>query len=165
MTKNKDVAPEMELEGEAEVRVYELGFHLDPELPTEGVKKAYQAVRDIINGKGTVIAEGEPQMVQLAYTISRQETGGRRDFSSAHFSWIAYEATAADHAEVIVAAGANKSIVRFIDLVTTKEAARHAVEIREFTAAAAKSPTDGAAEEPEVVAEAELNAALENAAL
>ena len=32
-----------------EPRVYELGFHLDPELPAEEVKKAYQAVRDAVN--------------------------------------------------------------------------------------------------------------------
>lgn len=150
----------MELDGEAEVRVYELGFHLDPELPTEGIKKAYAAVRDVISGKGTIFAEGEPQMVQLAYMISRQETTGRRDFSSAYFAWIAYEATAEAHAEVIAAAGANKNMVRFIDLVTSKEAARHAVEIREF-AAAAQTGTEESAEE-EVIAEADLEAALQN---
>jgi ribosomal protein S6 len=165
MAKNKDVAPEMELDGEAEVRVYELGFHLDPELPTEGIKKAYEAVRDIISANGTLVAEGEPQMIQLAYMISRQETAGRRDFNSAYFSWIAYEATPEAHAEVVTAAGANKSIVRFIDLVTTKEAARHAVEIHEFTAAAAKPASEEATEEGEVAADAELDAALQSATL
>jgi ribosomal protein S6 len=165
MAKNKDVAPEMELDGESEVRVYELGFHLDPELPTEGIKKAYEAVRDIISANGTLVAEGEPQMIQLAYTISRQETAGRRDFNSGYFSWIAYEATPEAHAEVVTAAGVNKSIVRFIDVVTTKEAARHSVEIHEFTAAAAKPASEEAAEESEVVADAELDAALQSATL
>lgn len=154
----------MELDGGSEARVYELGFHLDPELPTEGVKKAYEAVRDVISANGTLVAEGEPQMIQLAYTISRQETTGRRDFNSAYFSWIAYEATPEAHAEVVAAAGANKSIVRFIDVVTTKEAARHAVEIREFTAAN-KSTSEEAAEEGEVTPEAELDAALQSATL
>ncbi len=166
MAKNKDVAPEMELDGESEVRIYELGFHLDPELPTEGIKKAYEAVRDIISANGTLVAEGEPQMIQLAYTISRQETAGRRDFNSAYFSWIAYEATPEAHAEVVAAASANKSFVRFIDLVTTKEAARHAVEIREFAAASNKTaPEETAAEEVEVTPDAELDAALQSATL
>ncbi len=153
----------MELDGEAETRVYELGFHLDPELPVEGVKKAFAAVRDIISGKGVLVAEGEPQMIQLAYTISRQEAAGRRDFNSAYFAWIAYEATPEAHAEIIAYAGADKAIVRFIDVVTTKEAARHAVEIREFTL---KSATEApAAEEVEVAAETELDTALQNATL
>jgi len=153
--------PEDELlEGGAESRVYELGFHLDPELPVEEVKKAYQAIRDIVSKAGTVVAEGEPQMIQLAYTISRQDTSGRRDFNSAYFCWIAYEALPDQHSEVLSAANADKRIVRFIDLVTTKDAARHSVEIREFVA---KSPT--AAEETEVAADVELDAALQNVAI
>lgn len=140
-----------------ELRVYELGFHIDPELPTEEVKKAYHTIRALVESKGTIIAEGEPQMVQLAYTISRQETTGRRDFNSAYFSWIAYEVSASQHAEIIATVNADKHLVRFIDLVTTKDAARHAVEIREFTA---KAPEH--TEEAEV-AEGELEAALQSA--
>lgn len=141
-----------------EVRVYELGFHLDPELPTEGVKKAYQAIRELIASKGTVVAEGEPIKIKLAYTISsRQETTGRRDFDSAHFSWIVYETSAHDHAEIIAAANANKHIIRFIDLLTTKDAARHAVEMRELSM---KTPEH--TEDPEEAASAALDAALEN---
>jgi ribosomal protein S6 len=86
MAKKQDVEVEDGvLESAEESRVYELGFHLDPELPSEEVKKAYKAVRELISEKGTLIAEGEPQMIQLAYTISRQETAGRRDFNSAYF--------------------------------------------------------------------------------
>lgn len=163
MAKKQDISLEEGLiEDTGEPRVYELGFHLDPELPVEGVKKAYQAVRGLIESKGTLIAEGEPQMVQLAYTISRQETAGRRDFSSAYFSWIAYEATPANHAEVVAGVGADKAVVRFIDLITTKEAARHAVEIREFNI---KTAPEAAAEETEALAEAELDTALQNATL
>jgi len=163
MAKNQDMEmeAETELENEADVRVYELGFHLDPELPTEGVKKAYQAVRELITSKGTLIAEGEPQMIQLAYTISRQETAGRRDFSSAYFCWIAYETTALPHGEIITAMNADKNMVRFIDLVTTKDAARHAVELHEFSLKTPETPT----EESEVAADVELDAALQNVAV
>ena len=141
-------------------RVYELGFHIDAELPTEEVKKAYHEVRDLIASKGTIVAEGEPIQVQLAYTISRQETSGRRDFDSAHFAWIVYEASAANHADVVGAAGANKRLIRFIDLVTTKDAARHSQELRELSL---KVPER--AEDAEAVAGAELDAALESAAV
>lgn len=149
---------EMLEEAGSEPRVYELGFHLDPELPTEEVKKAYQAVRATIVEKGSVVGEGEPEKIPLAYTISRQEVSGRRDFDSAYFSWIAYETTPEQHGEIIAAAGANTHIIRFIDLLTTKEAARHAVEMHDIaltTAAAAQ------AEETDAPA-VELDAALEN---
>src|SRR3989344_8533188 len=140
-------------------RVYELGFHLDPELPTEEAKQAYQSIRSLIEGTGGIVAEGEPEKVALAYTISRQEVGGRRDFDSAYFAWIAYESFVEAHAEIVSAAGSEKRIIRFIDLVTDKEIARHAAE-RE--ALAAKVPERG--NESEVVSDdAALDAALESA--
>ncbi|MEK7604434.1 MAG: 30S ribosomal protein S6 [Patescibacteria group bacterium] len=164
MAKNKDAEVSMDDVDAigSDPRVYELGFHLDPELPSEEVKKAYQAVRGMIADAGTVVAEGEPHKIQLAYTISRQEVGGRRDFDSAHFSWIAYETTPDKHAEVIAAAGANKQIIRFIDLITTKDAARHAVEMQEI----ALTMPEQIEEEPDApAAGAELDAVLEKVTL
>lgn len=159
MVKNQDeeVLADESLDTGSEPRVYELGFHLDPELPSEEVKKTYQTIRELIASKGAVIACGEPEKIQLAYTISRQETSGRRDFDSAYFCWIVYEATAPDHTEVLSVANAEKRVVRFIDLLTTKDAARHAVEMHELSI---KMPERE--EDPETVAGAELDAALEN---
>ena len=54
----------------------------------------------------------------------------------------------------------DKRIIRFIDLITTKDAARHSAELREM---ALKTPEP--AEEPKASAEAELDAALASAAL
>jgi len=158
MAKNQDeevVMDELEDTG-AEARVYELGFHLDPELPTEEVKKAYQAVRALIAEKGEIVAEVEPEKIQLAYTISRQEVAGRRDFNSAYFAWIVYEMSAVNHTEVLAAANANKLIIRFIDLATTKDAARHALETHELLAKVPETESN-----PEGVLSTEIDAALE----
>ncbi len=163
MAKNQDgkMHTDEALDNEgSESRVYELGFHLDPELPTEEVKKAYQVMRSVISEKGAVVAEGEPVKIQLAYTISRQEVAGRRDFDSAHFAWIVYETSAENHAEIVQAASADKRIIRFIDLGTTKDAARHSVEMREL---AMKAPEH--VEDPEAVLGAELDVALESATI
>ena len=142
----------------SETRVYELGFHLDPELPSEEVKKAYGSIRALVAEKGVVIAEGEPQNIQLAYTISCQNATGRRDFNSAYFCWIAYEASARNHSEIISAANVDKRIVRFIDLLTTKDAARYSVELHELLV---KTPER--VNEPEETLAVEIDAALENA--
>jgi len=150
---------EMELEADSgELRVYELGFHLDPELPQEEVKKTYQSVRETIAKVGTVVAEGEPQNIQLAYTIYRSDTTGRRDFNNAFFSWIAYETNAEGHAAVVEAAGAEKRIIRFIDLRTSKEEAQHSSEMQEIFLKAAQAQNSEA--EEELAADAELDAAL-----
>lgn len=141
-----------------EPRVYEIGFHLDPELPIEEVKKTYQSIRALITNRGVFVAEGEPEKIQLAYTISRQEVAGRRDFDSAYFSWIVYETSTEHHTEILKAASSEKSIIRFIDLHTTKDVARHAVEVRELSLRT--SPER--AENIETAANAELDAALES---
>lgn len=162
MAKNQDeevFVDETEDTG-AELRVYELGFHLDPELPTEEVKKAYQAIRELLASKGTIIAEVEPEKIQLAYTISRQEVSGRRDFNSAYFAWIVYETSAPSHAEIISASSANKAIIRFIDLGTTKDAARHALEVHDL-----REKTPVLESDPEEVLNTEIDAALETATI
>lgn len=135
-----------------EPRVYELGFHLDPELPQEEVKKAYQAIREGIAAVGTVIAEGEPVKIPLAYTISRMETTGRRDFSSAFFCWIAYETDAAGHDQVATQARENTLIVRFLDIRSSADEAKHSADMQEmFAQAATEREEEEAAEviEPE----------------
>lgn len=153
---------ELELgEGYNESRVYEFGFHLDSELPTEEVKKTYQTIRDLIAGAGSVIAEGEPVKIPLAYTISRQEQSGRRDWNSAFFCWIAYEAEGEGHQAVLDAAKAENRIIRFLDVRTTKDAAKHSAEMAEIYARAAAG--EDAAPEEEAVRDEELDAALKDA--
>lgn len=155
----KEVVADEALEvANTESRVYELGFHLDPELPIEEMKKAYGAIRQLLEGKGTLVAEGQPEKIKLAYTISRQETAGRRDFSSAYFSWIVYEASALDHVEILTAVSTNKHVIRFIDLLTTKDAARHALEMQELSAKLPKHTED--VDTPTIGTE--LDEALEN---
>ncbi len=152
---------EQELEaGYNESRVYELGFHLDSELPTEEVKKTYQALRDVIAKVGTIVAEGEPAKIPLAYTISRSDQAGRRDWNSAFFCWIAYETEGEGHETVLAAAKAETRIIRFLDIRTDKESAKHSAEMAEIYA---KMPEtlEGALEED--VSEVELDAALKDA--
>ncbi|HEX5774847.1 MAG TPA: 30S ribosomal protein S6 [Candidatus Paceibacterota bacterium] len=152
--------PEIE-GGYNESRTYELGFHIDPELPQEEVKKVYQGIREHMASVGTVVAEGEPQKIPLAYTISRKETGGRRDFNSAYFAWIAYEAEGEGHDAVLAAAQGNKALVRFIDVKTDKEAAKHAAELHEIYAKMGEKEEGQTAEEE--VSDAELDKALKDA--
>ena len=160
MAKKKTDAPEAQeeiLQDHAEPRVYELGFHIDPELGAEEAKKVYQNIRTKIASLGTVVAEGEPQKLQLAYTISRKDQAGRRDFDASFFAWIAYETVGEGHTAVTTAAHEDRNIFRFIDLQTTKEGAQHSAQMHEMLAqAAAKAePTD-----EDEVSDVEIDAAL-----
>lgn len=155
---------EVEAGSAGESRVYELGFRLDPELGAEEVKRAYNELRAAVTKAGEVVAEGEPEKVALAYTISRGETAGRRDFDSAYFCWVAYEATPEAHEAVVAAAKADTRIIRYLDIVTDKEAARAAAERAELAQKSAVPTESEEAEEP-ASEDAALDVALENAAL
>ncbi|MBU2104055.1 30S ribosomal protein S6 [Patescibacteria group bacterium] len=160
MAKNDIESGEMVIDTEhAETRVYELAFHIDPELPQEEAKKTYQALREGIAGTGSVVAEGEIQKVPLAYTISRKEHAGRRDFDSAFFGWVAYEADGAGHQKVLEMIQAESRVFRFLDLRTTVDAAKHAAEIHEFYAKLPEKPREGDDE----ASDAQLDAALKEA--
>lgn len=158
----KDNEAVLETEGmdadHAELRVYELGFHIDADLPAEEAKKTYQGIRSAIAGAGTVVAEGEPQKIPLAYTISRTEPSGRRDFDSSFFAWIAYETNGAGHEAIVEAAKEESRIFRFIDIRTTKEEAQHSAEMHELMAKA------GEPEGESDVSDTELDAALKEVA-
>jgi len=148
---------EQELEaGYNESRVYELGFHIDPELPQEEVKKTYQSLREKASA---LVAEGEPQKIPLAYTISQKvQGGGRRDFDTAYFAWFAYEADSVEHEAIVEAAKAEARLIRFIDLRTDKETAKHAAEMHEIYAKMGEvQQTEGE------VSDTELDAALKEA--
>jgi ribosomal protein S6 len=147
----------MDEETSSEPRVYELGFHLDPELSESEAKKAYVALKGVVEERGTVLAEGEPEKVHLAYTISRSENSGRRDFDTAYFCWIAYEANGEGHEAIAEAARTEKRVVRFLDLRTTREEVKHSAEMRELRE---KAPEPARAD----VSDAELDAAIETAA-
>ena len=155
-TEERDMREEESDADHAEPRVYELGFHVDPELSQEEAKKTYQGIRDTVENVGTLVAEGMPEKIQLAYTVSRMEHGGRRDFDGSYFCWIAYETNGEGHEKVAAAARAETRIFRFLDIRTTKEEAKHSAEMHEMMLQAA----DKAGTEEEQVSETELDAAL-----
>lgn len=154
--KGEGVQEEVAQEERGGSRVYELGFHIDSELPQEEVKNVYQAVRDHIIARGSLVGEGEPYKLQLAYTLSKDSSSGRRDFNSAFFSWIAYETSVDRHEEILAFVREQRSLIRFIDLVTDKEAVRHAEELRDMRERLNQ-------EEDQAVSGTDLDAALETA--
>lgn len=143
----------------AELRVYELGFHLDPELSVEEAKKAFEAIRAVAEKAGSMVAEGEPRKIPLAYTVSRSQTTGRQDFDASYFCWMVYETDGAGHEAVIAAAKGDTRIFRFLDIRTTKEEARHSAEMQELLARMPE-PQEG----EEEVSDTELDAALKEVA-
>jgi ribosomal protein S6 len=113
---------------QGDTKVYEVGFHIDPNLSETDVKKTYEDVKALLGKKGSLVAEGVSRRVQLSYTISRMEEQGRQDFDSAYFAWVAYEGSGEDQPFIEEALREDKRIIRFILVKTTREAVKYAEE-------------------------------------
>ena len=85
--------------------------------------------------------------------------GGRRDFDSAYFAWVAYEADTAGHEAMLEAVKGEGRVIRFLDVRTTPEAAKHAAEMHEIYAKMGEEHL----REAEDVSDTELDAALKEA--
>ncbi|MDP3957851.1 MAG: 30S ribosomal protein S6 [bacterium] len=113
----KSTAPE-----EGTLRIYEAGFLLTPSLPEEKVPEETAKLRDMIAKEGgNIIAEEEPKLRELAYSMDKTVSHKRETFTSAYFGWIKFEIGAEAVAFLKKAFDANPSIVRFLLISTVRE--------------------------------------------
>lgn len=138
-----------------ETSVYEAAFHIDANLSETEVRKTFDGVKELITkAGGEIVAEAAPQRMDLAYTISHITEGSRRDHTSSHFAWVAYEGAKEKQEEIAEGLRANKSIIRYLVVTTTKEEALYAQD-RAAEALVASTATD------DTVSDEELTEALE----
>ena len=133
--------------------VYEVAFHIDANLSETEVRKTFDSVKEAITTlEGTVFAEALPVRMNLAYCISRIHEGSRRDHTSAHFAWVAYELAPELQEKVDEALKTDLGIIRYLITSTTKEAALYAQD---------KAAEKRVMPETEAVSDKELDEVLE----
>ena len=102
--------------------VYELGYHLIPTLTTAEIEQEVSLLKEHIekNG-GTIISEGQPALVDLAYTMVKKQEGKNAPFDKAYFGWIKFEGTGEAAVAVKEGTDGHKNILRFIVIKTVRE--------------------------------------------
>lgn len=126
--------------------VYEAAFHIDPHLSETETKKVFEDVQQMLKDAGEVVVTQQPKRIDLAYTISLMREQGRRDYDQASFAWVAYEGMPEKQAEIEEALKENTSIIRYLIVKTTKEAAEYAAQ-REEERKQMSSSEEGESEE------------------
>lgn len=77
-----------------EPRVYELGYLLMPSVNEENLSDERDALVALITkSKGIVISEGQPQLIDLAYEMSKVINNKKQTYSQAYFGWIKFDVT------------------------------------------------------------------------
>jgi ribosomal protein S6 len=125
------------------IKVYEIGYHLIPSIPVEKVAGEVEEIKSVIaKHKGSLIAEENPKLRPLAYTIKKAVEGSRYKFNEGYFGWVKFEVDTAVIEEIKKALDANEHILRYL-LINT---------VRENTMVSPKLMTPGAKEEDGKVA-------------
>ena len=102
--------------------IYEIGFHVVPNLDEAGAAKAAEIIRAAVEkGDAEIISEGAPTRVRLAYTIERATAGHREKFDEAYFGFIKF-ATEREHVSGLeTTLRANRDIMRYLLVETIRE--------------------------------------------
>ncbi len=106
----------------AERQVYELGYLLNPSIPSEDVSVHYDSLKDlIVSMAGAVISDEMPRMLALSYTMSKVTQNVRSKFNTAYFGWIKFELDRGRVAELKKKLHLDANIIRFLILKTVRE--------------------------------------------
>jgi len=99
--------------------VYEVGFHLVPQVGDDGVAAVVEKIRKAL-GDAEIIAEGFPAKMSLAYTVERSDQGKREKFSESYFGFIKFAAPG-DTIAVLEEALKTPQVLRHLIVHTTRE--------------------------------------------
>lgn len=108
-------------EGES-LLVYELGYHLLPSIAEEDIPSKVANIREQIEKHGgTVIGDGFPHKINLAYTMKRNIGGKYDHFDSVYFGWIKFEMSTSAVVLLQEELGRAEDVLRFLLIKTTRE--------------------------------------------
>jgi len=79
---------------ETTTRTYELGYILAPTVPETEVSVAIDGFKSAISAlEGTILGEGAPEFIDLAYTMEKSIASKKYKYSQGYFGWIKFDAT------------------------------------------------------------------------
>jgi len=153
-------------DAEAISRVYEVGYHINPEAKEDDLEAIVAGIRSVIEkAGGTFIAEGSPSLIKLAYEIPVKLGGKITEFDRAFFGWIKFEAPTETAHTLEDSLKKSKDVIRSIVFRTVREDTRthfKAPQLREVKRTDTIKPTLRRAEEStEPVNEEEIDKAIE----
>jgi ribosomal protein S6 len=103
-------------------KIYEIGFHIVPTVPEDGLGARVTAIRDVIetNG-GHVIADEYPKHMELSYPMTKTAANKRSLHHSAYFGWIKFEVEPAGAKAIDLAVKQDEYVLRFLLAKTVRE--------------------------------------------
>lgn len=106
-----------------EVKIYEVGYLLVPELAESAVAHEVGNLKALIldSLKGEEISSEMPKMIDLAYSMEKRIGPKKEFYKKAYFGWIKFGLSADKISEVKSALEKNNKFIRFLIIKTVRE--------------------------------------------
>lgn len=145
------------------VPVYELGYHVVPTIPEDGVSAIVEKVKKAL-GKAEIISEQFPVHMGVAYPIERSVQGKNEKYTETYFGFIKFALDRGEMQALQVELRSMPEVLRFLIISTVREdmpAPRRAVfTSRQLEGEVIKKPVS-APEKPAEVSEEELDKSID----
>ena len=111
-----------EIEGDANSRVYELGYLLVPTLSEEDVPVTFGNLKELVSSLGGIaISDEMPKMLTLAYPMVKVVANIRNKFKTAYFGWVKFTMDSDKILKLKKRLDLDPNFVRFLILKTVRE--------------------------------------------
>ncbi len=103
-------------------QVYELGYHIVSTVAEENLPKEVETLKAIVlKDGGSLVSEGEPKLINLAYSMTKSVADAKKKFNTAYFGWIKFETKSELMPEIKKAVDANPHVLRYLLIKTVRE--------------------------------------------
>ncbi len=149
-------------------RLYEVGFHLLPTIAEGDVAGVVSTIQTTIEGaRGNITDSAAPEILELAYPMTRTIANKNYTFDTAYFGWTKFEVTPVGLAMIQEELDDNEHILRFLITKTTADSTLVAQQLASIKkqADARKKTTEGEKKEEKkdeaVTSEKDLDKTIE----
>ncbi|MBP6925849.1 MAG: 30S ribosomal protein S6 [Candidatus Pacebacteria bacterium] len=120
-----------------EPKVYEVGYLLVPQITEESLDEHVDIVRKIITDQGGLpIAEGRPELIDLAYIMTKDIDNKRNQYNKGFFGWIKFDVSPERAPQIKKELDALKIMIRNLLITTVREDTK--IKIGSFSRTAKK---------------------------
>lgn len=103
-------------------KIYELGYHVMPNLSEEELAKVVEAIKANLSKMGAeFIADQYPQAMTLSYDIVKEIDNKNRKFGNSFFGWVKFALEPSLFEDVKTSMDKNANILRYIIIKTVRE--------------------------------------------
>jgi ribosomal protein S6 len=117
------------------MHVYEVGYLLMPTVSEDQISGEVDSLRKIFaDAKAEIIAEGEPVLTTLAYTMVKTIDAKNRKYNEGYFGWIKFELPVASLTDIKTAFEKHPSVLRYLITKTVRENTMYSNRVSELEA-------------------------------